>query len=236
MILSRRHPFLALAALAVACASTPKAPLDPHQRPAEIIDARTVAPDLLVDMAYLGSENFLGRPVAGYHANRCWLARPAAEALARVLAALKPRHLALRARDCYRPQKAVDDFVRWAKDPHDLARRSVHYPAFTDKEELFKQGYIAKKSGHSRAATIDLELVVATDFGWHEVSMGTPFDFLDPASNTETPLVSVAALRDRKVLVDAMAAEGFVNLAEEWWHYTYKPEPFPGVFFDFDVE
>jgi D-alanyl-D-alanine dipeptidase len=226
----------ALLALAFLTACSSKAPRTVNERPDDIVDVRSLAPDVLVEMAYFGADNFMGRPVVGYRANRCLLARPAAKALARASAALLKKGLFLKARDCYRPQKAVDSFVAWSLDPSDVTTKARFYPSFEKKTDLFEQGYIAKRSGHSRGSTIDVVLVVPTDFGWQEVDMGTPYDYLDAASNTESAFVSQEALARRKVLVDALAEEGFANYRGEWWHYTYKPEAYTKTFFDFDVE
>jgi len=233
--MNNRHWILLLvAAFLDACATRSVGP-NPELRPADIVDVRSVDPGILVDNAYLGSENFLGRPVAGYRANKCYLVRPAAEALSRVAKALRAKDLFLKTRDCYRPQKAVDDFVRWAEDPTDLKRQRDYYPSFARKTDLFPD-YIAKKSGHSRASTVDVILVAATDFGWQEIDMGTRYDFLDPSANTDSPVVGPEVALHRKILVDAMGKEDFVNLPEEWWHYTRKPEVYPKTFFNFDVE
>jgi len=126
--------------------------------PAGFVDLAGVAPGIAVQMRYAGAHNFVGRPVAGYQASRCLLSRPAAAALAQVERDLAPRGLGLLVYDCYRPQRAVDDFVAWAHDPADTATRSRHYPA-VPKAELFQRGYIALRSGHTRGSTVDLTLI-----------------------------------------------------------------------------
>ena len=126
--------------------------------PAGFVDLAGIAPGIAVQMRYAGAQNFVGRPVAGYQASRCLLSRPAAAALAQVERDLAPRGLGLLVYDCYRPQRAVDDFVAWAHDPADTATRSRHYPA-VPKAELFQRGYIALRSGHTRGSTVDLTLI-----------------------------------------------------------------------------
>ncbi len=126
--------------------------------PAGFVDLAGIAPGIAVQMRYAGAQNFVGRPVSGYRASRCLLSRRAAAALAQVERDLEPRGLGLLVYDCYRPQRAVDDFVAWAHDPADTATRSRHYPA-VPKAELFQRGYIALRSGHTRGSTVDLTLI-----------------------------------------------------------------------------
>ena len=155
---------LALGTWQPARAPIPRRPLILRQLPPPgFVDLAQVAPAIVVQMRYAGAQNFLGRPVHGYAAARCWLSRPAAEALARVAQDLAGRGLGLMVYDCYRPQRAVDDFVawaqgarRWRRDPR--AARKRHYPA-VPKAELFHRGYIALRSGHTRGSTVDLTLI-----------------------------------------------------------------------------
>src|SRR5262249_2955669 len=102
-----------LAATLVSCASHAAAAQAP---PAGFVDAATVVPGLIADMRYAGAHNFVGRPIPGYDAARCWLTRPAAAALAEVARDLAPRGLVLKVFDCYRPTRAVAAFMRWARD------------------------------------------------------------------------------------------------------------------------
>src|SRR5689334_3710771 len=142
-------------------------------RSATLIDATTVVPHLVTDIRYAGSHNFVGRPIDGYRAPHCLLTQPAAEALAEVARDLAGRGLVLKVFDCYRPSRAVADFVRWARDAKDQAAKAEFYPE-VDKRTLFRDGYIASRSGHSRGSTVDLTLARATG---GELDMGTPFDF-----------------------------------------------------------
>jgi D-alanyl-D-alanine dipeptidase len=215
------------------------------------------APAVAVDMRYAGARNFVGRPVRGYGAARCWLTRPAAAALARAARDLAPAGLGLMVYDCYRPQRAVDDFVAWAAQPGDAPTRPAHYPAVA-KAELFARGYIAARSGHSRGSTVDVTLVrlpflrgasaaapaAATDCRLPagattapdgSVDMGTTFDCFDERSHTDAPGISPAARANRRRLRTAMERQGFVNLAQEWWHFTLVAEPFPDTVFDVEI-
>lgn len=202
---------------------------------AGMVDVRTLVPDLSQDIRYFGSDNFVGAPVDGYQAPRCWLKREAAEALTRVEAELRKRHQRLRVFDCYRPARAVAHFMRWAQDPADLKTKPGHYPDL-DKPQLLG-GYIAPVSGHSRGATLDLTLLQCDDRDADCVplDMGTEFDFFGTRANTESPLATPAQRDNRHFLRDAMASQNFANYPMEWWHYTFQPEPTPGLLYDVPV-
>jgi zinc D-Ala-D-Ala dipeptidase len=141
-----------------------------------------VVPGLIVDARYAGAHNFVGRPIDGYEAPRCLLTKPAAEALAQVARDLAAQGLVLKAFDCYRPVRAVTNFVHWARNLNDTAGKREFYPE-VDKRVLFREGYISNRSGHSRGSTIDLTLARADggELG-SELDMGTPFDFFSPLS------------------------------------------------------
>jgi D-alanyl-D-alanine dipeptidase len=208
------------------------APAAAQQRPVSFVDAATVVPGLIVEMRYAGVHNFVGRPIDGYAAPRCLLTRPAAAALATVARELEPRGLVLKAFDCYRPARAVADFVRWARDLKDQRMKAEFYPEL-DKRTLFRDGYIASHSGHSRGSTIDLTLANAEG---RELDMGTPFDFLSLKSWPGNPAVGPAAQANRRTLAEAMAKHGFRPYKREWWHFTLRGEPFPQTYFDFVVK
>lgn len=204
---------------------------------ANILD---IEPSIRTDIRYAGSNNFVGGPVDGYGAAKCLLSRPAARALADVQRELAAEGLGLLVYDCYRPQRAVDHFVRWAEDTADVSTQAEFYPN-VDKSRLFDEGYIAERSGHSRGSTVDLTLVrepasgtdANADGGAAEpLDMGTPYDFFDPRSHTESPEISDEQLANRLRLREAMEAGGFQNYTAEWWHYTLREEPYPGSYFD----
>ncbi|UHQ56026.1 M15 family metallopeptidase [Microbulbifer sp. YPW16] len=186
-----------------------------------------------VEMKYFTGDNLVGEPLDGYRANHCLLVPVAAEALQKVADDLARRGLGLEVFDCYRPQRAVDHFVRWAGAPEDFSTKSQFYPR-EKKSQMFERGYIAERSGHSRGATVDLGLYNLQS--GESLDMGTGFDFMDERSATAFPLENPEAVRNRQLLKDSMAAHGFVNYAQEWWHYTYKPEPWPEQYFDIPVE
>ncbi|WP_240801434.1 M15 family metallopeptidase [Streptomyces sp. A1136] len=200
--------------------------------PAGFVALAEVDPTIGQDVRYASARNFTGRPVVGYDEPVCLLALPAAEALRRAQRDLARRGYGLLVYDCYRPQRAVDAFVRWAGDAGDQATKAEFYPR-VDKGRLLPEGYIAPKSGHSRGSTLDVTLVALRD--GRALDMGTTFDFFDPLSHTADPRVVGPARAHRELLGRALAARGFVNLPEEWWHFTYAPEAFPDTYFDFPV-
>ncbi len=210
---------------AFAFSTTPKPP-------AEFVRLKEIDPSIRQEMRYYGDNNFIGTPIDGYRKPECWLSRPAAEALAKAQKAAKPKGLTFKVFDCYRPQRAVDHFVRWAKDLADEKQKRVFYPK-VEKSRLFQDGYIASRSGHSRGATVDLTLAKETGV---ELDMGTPFDFFDPTAHTASPKIAKPAKENRATLVALLAQAGFRNYEKEWWHYTFEPEPFPETYFDFPVD
>ena len=238
---------LLLAAGLIACAPAAErsAPL-----PEGFVYLRDVAPTAVQDIRYVGPRNFTGAPVPGYAAPQCVLLRAPAEALARVQADLEADGLSLIVLDCFRPQRAVDAFVAWAADPSEDTK-AEYYPNVA-KSALFDEGYIAARSGHSRGATVDVGLtrkgglsgadpdvscIEATEAAAPRsyLDFGTAFDCFDPLSHTANPAIAGDARANRDRLVAAMAAHGFANYANEWWHFTYRPEPRPDTYFDFEI-
>ncbi len=202
-----------------------------QDRAAAFVDAASVVPGLLADIRYAGSHNFVGRPIDGYEAPRCLLTREAANGLADVARDLSPRGLHIKVFDCYRPSRAVANFVHWARDIGDIADKAEFYPN-VDKRTLFRDGYIASHSGHSRGSTTDLTLAGGDG---HELDMGTPFDFFSPKSWTADPSITAEQHANRMLLAAAMRRHGFRGYDKEWWHFTLRGEPFPETYFDFPV-
>jgi D-alanyl-D-alanine dipeptidase len=163
----------------------------------------------------------------------CLLTRPAAQALAQVERDLAASGFGLKTYDCYRPARAVRDFMRWARDVRDTRTKTEFYPDI-DKRNLFALGYIATQSGHSRGSTVDLGLVRLAD--QTEPDMGTPFDTFSPRSWPGDTQVSGEARRNRALLAAAMRRHGFRPYDREWWHFTLRGEPYPATYFDFPVE
>ena len=202
-----------------------------QDRSAAFVDAATVVPGLVADMRYAGSHNFVGRPIDGYAAPHCLLTAAAANALADVARDIAARGLVIKAFDCYRPVRAVMNFVRWARDLGATAGRAEFYPD-VDKRTLFRDGYIASHSGHSRGSTLDLTLATADG---RELDMGTTFDFFSPKSSTNSTAVGPEQHANRMLLAAAMRRHGFYGYGKEWWHFTLRNEPFPATYFDFPV-
>ena len=203
---------------------------------ADLVDIRTLVPDIAEDIKYAGHDNFVGVPVDGYLAPKCLLKRPVAEALARVEHDLRAQHQRLKLWDCYRPARAVAHFVRWAHDLADTRTKAEHYPRL-DKRVLLGD-YIAPVSGHSRGGTVDLtmERCDARDIHCRELDMGTHFDFFDVRAHTDAADVTPAQHANRLLLRKAMEREGFKNYPLEWWHYTWADEPTPHTIYDVPVK
>lgn len=220
-------------------APTPAKPVAPRVSPAVdaaaagMVEIRSLVPDMSLQIRYAGSDNFVGRPVDGYEGAGCYLHRAAAQALARVEHALRAQGLRLRLFDCYRPVRAVQDFVRWAGDLDDQSTKSRYYPRL-DKRVLLGD-YISPTSGHSRGATLDLTVMQSRAGGYTTLDMGSGFDYFDELAHTDSPRASAAQRANRERLRAAMAREGFANYPLEWRHYSYKPEPTPDTAFDFPV-
>jgi D-alanyl-D-alanine dipeptidase len=217
--------------------------------PTGFVHLTDIARSVRLEIRYHGSNNFLGRPVSGYHAPTCILSTSAARKLAQVQRALRPQGLSLKVFDCYRPQQAVNDFGLWAQDANDQKAKSEYYPR-VPKEALFELGYLAEKSGHSRGSTVDLTLVALASplsvgapvlptrgplLGNGEVDMGTPFDLFDVHSHTDNPDIPADARHNRQFLKALMNQHGFKGIAEEWWHFTMDDEPYPDSYFNFPV-
>ncbi|MDH6626061.1 D-alanyl-D-alanine dipeptidase [Streptomyces sp. LBL] len=244
------------ALLAVTAATVPARAATEPQAPPDFVALRTVDATIMQEMRYLTPHNFVGKRIDGYLQPLCILTRPAAEALHEAQQKLLREGYTLKVYDCYRPQRAVDHFVRWAKDLDDQAMKGEFYPN-VDKTRLFEDGYIAERSGHSRGSTMDLTLVKlpakptrpyapgeplvpcyapkGQRFPDNSVDMGTGYDCFDTLSHTVDPRIQCEQRANRLRLKSTLEGLGFVNLAEEWWHYTYKPETFPDTYFDFPV-
>ncbi len=222
---------------ATGLAVKPPPPVSPaaSMEQAGMVDIRHLVPDIAEDIKYAGHDNFTGAPVPGYRAAKCFLLKPAAEALARTEKALRKQHMRLKIWDCYRPARAVAAFMRWAKND-DTRTKTEHFP-YVDKSKLVGE-YIAATSNHTRGATVDLTLMQCDTRGTHcrELDMGTHFDMFDPLAHTDSDRATAAQHANRHRLLDAMAAEGFENYANEWWHYTLTMHPQPETLYDVPVQ
>ena len=221
--------------------------------PSSFVALDEVDATILQDMRYATAHNFVGRRIDGYQEPLCIVTRRAANALHRAQQALEPEGYTLKVYDCYRPQRAVDHFVRWARNGSERMKREF-YPR-VDKGRLFDDGYIARRSGHSRGSTVDLtlvrlpakaqprwrrgdELVPCTApkprrFPDNSVGMGTGYDCFDTRSHTVN--AGGRARRNRQLLKRTMEDAGFEHYPNEWWHFTLRNERYPDRFFDFPV-
>ncbi len=186
--------------------------------------------DSIIDAKYAGTDNFMGRRADGYEKPLVVMTREAAEACRMAADILRKQGYVLIFYDAYRPQRAVDDFCRWGDDLADQRRKPVHYPN-VEKVQMFDEGYIARKSGHTRGSTVDLSIV---DMKTHqEMDMGSIFDFMDPRSWPDCPDITELQRKNRHILRDVMLQCGFRPYEKEWWHFTLKDEPYPTTYFDF---
>jgi D-alanyl-D-alanine dipeptidase len=64
--------------------------------------------------------------------------------------------------------------------------------------------------------------------------MGTGYDCFDDKAATESPGLGRQVKANRLLLKNVMERHGFENYEKEWWHYTFKPEPYPDAFHNFD--
>jgi len=191
-----------------------------------------VIEDCIIDSKYWGTDNFIGRQVAGYDRPLVLISHEAADACAKAADILRKSGFLMKIFDAYRPQRAVDDFIKWVEDEEDIRRKPIHYPD-VDKKDFFELGYVAKKSGHTRGSAIDLTIV---DMETHlELDMGSIFDFMGPRSHLDAKGLTKVQMSNRAILSDAMTKCGFAVYAYEWWHFSLKDEPYPGMYFDFSI-
>lgn len=223
--------------------------------PRGFVYLRDTDPTIVQDIRYAGFHNFVGRSIEGYLAAECILSGRAATALKTVQSMLAQKKLSLIVWDCYRPRRAVDDFLRWSRDLTHTEMKAEFYPR-TDKQKLFALGYLAPRSAHSRGSTVDLGLVPSTfslptpgplpalkactmpkgeRFEDGTIDFGTGYDCLDVLGNTSNASVGEVARRNRQLLKSYMAKAGFRPYAREWWHFELVNEPFGRERFDFEI-
>lgn len=233
--------------------------LCPEARSKGFVYLHEIDPTILISVRYHSNENFMGALVDGYKKSVVVMTKQAAEALKKVQAELKKDEYSLVVYDAYRPQQAVNHFVRWSEAVNDQVKKSHYYPR-VNKADVFELGYVAKRSGHSRGSTIDLTIIKdgqqlhkveekermlldgytikILDDG--TVDMGSSFDLFDTASHFENNLIAEEFKKLRTYLKNLMEKHGFKNYAEEWWHFTLKDEPFPAnkdeSYFNFEIE
>jgi len=203
------------------------------QLPDGFVQALKIIPDLNVELRYFTTHNFVGDTIDGYNANVLIVTKPTAEALKKVQDELENQNLCLKVYDGYRPQRAVNHFIAWARNLKDTLNKKEFYP-FVEKKNLFRDGYIASKSGHSRGSTVDLTIIDGSTL--EPLDMGSPYDFFGEPSWVEYQDITDAQKQNRQLLQKVMIKHGFRNYPQEWWHFTLAGEPFPDTYFDFEVE
>jgi len=229
-----------------------KTGIEPIEDTSQFVLLTDVVPDAILEIRYYGTYNFVGTRVDGYLTPTAMLTREAADSLRAVSDDVMSHGYRLKIYDAYRPQSAVDHFVRWAADIPDTLMKQYFYPDL-DKSVLFDQEYIMAKSGHTRGSTVDLTLFdMQTE---KELDMGGTFDWFGPEShpdfcgNPETQeytgdsssspagrSITPAQFHNRMLLRMAMLRHGFKPLDSEWWHFTLKDEPFPDTYFNFPIK
>jgi zinc D-Ala-D-Ala dipeptidase len=226
-----------------ACQTTP---------PGDLVYLHDVEPSIVQDIRYAQWPNFVGHKIKGYAAAECLLTLQAARALQIVQRKFLQGGYSLPVYDCYRPDRAVRQFVACAIDGRDNTMKTEFYPRLM-QSQLLRSGYIAANSAHSRASTVDIAIVRQTSrarpIGQAQgaqkscnspnrspddsIEFGTNYDCMDELSHTQSPLISVEARKHRRFLVSEMCKGGFQNFYREWWHFTLRREPYPDTCFDF---
>ena len=205
------------------------------QLPAGFTLLNNQIPELEVELRYATSKNFLGRQVKAYHTDIAIGSVALAKQLITAQAELKPMGFGIKIFDAYRPQTAVNDFIKWSEIPNDTTSKKEYYPDLK-KNTLFDLGFIAKKSGHSRGSTVDLTLIYLDENKkGEELDMGSPWDFFGDISNYDSPKINKTQKLNRKLLRDVMISNGFIPYEKEWWHFTLINEPFPNTYYDFSI-
>ena len=191
-----------------------------------------VIPEAIIEMRYYSDYNFVGKRIDGYEEDCALITKEAAEALKKVSDELNDKGYLLKIYDAYRPQMAVNRFIKWSKDENDTLMKKDFYPEL-DKSALFEEGYLAKKSSHSRGSTVDLTLVNKKTK--KDIDAGGTFDYFGKLSHPFYKQISEKQYKNRMLLRETMLKYGFKPSKKEWWHFTLEKEPFPNTYFNFPV-
>lgn len=206
---------------------------DVKEMPEDFVYAKDIMPSLRTDLRYYSSNNFVGEPIDGYIKPKCILTKEAATALKKVQDEFARLGFGLLVFDAYRPQRAVDHFIRWSKDSADTKMKEQFYPNI-NKKDLFEEGYISEKSGHSRGSTVDITIVSLRT--GHILDLGGPYDYFDKKSWVDYKNITKNQRAIRLMLQRRMVKHGFKYYPKEWWHFTLAKEPYPDTYFDFPVK
>jgi len=192
-----------------------------------------IDPTIKKELRYFTTNNFIGIPIDGYKNNKIILTTPTARALKEIQTKLMSSGLSIKIFDAYRPQQAVNHFIRWAKVMNDTLMKQFYYPD-VQKSELFTLGFIALKSGHRGGSTVDLSIVdIKTN---RELDMGSSYDFFGEKSHPFYKKITDKQMKNRMLLRSIMIKNGFIPYDNEWWHFTLKDEPYPTTYFNFTIE
>ena len=189
-------------------------------------------PQIVQEIRYYSTYNFIGDRIDGYEEPLAIVTKEAARAIRSVSNELNVKGYRLKVFDAYRPARAVRHFVLWGIEDQDIRMKPYFYPEL-EKQELFKRGYIASRSSHSRGSTVDLTLL-DMETG-KEVDMGGPFDLFSEVSHPDYTGITPEQYENRMLLRDAMLRNGFEPIDCEWWHFTLRNEPYPDTYFEFPV-
>lgn len=203
------------------------------QLPEGFVYVKQQMPTIQIELRYFTNNNFVGKPIDGYNKYVCILSKEATNALKKVQKDLESFNLSLKIYDAYRPQRAVNHFMAWAKNVNDTLKKQEYYPN-VDKRNLFKEQYIATHSRHSSGSTLDV-ILVDLNTG-EELDMGTPYDYFGPESWIHYMRLTTQQKANRMLLQNVMIKHGFRPYPQEWWHFTLRGEPFKDQYFDFPVE
>ncbi|WP_104808591.1 M15 family metallopeptidase [Polaribacter filamentus] len=208
-------------------------PMCAQKLPEGFVFLSDVDATIQTELRYLSNNNFIGKTVDGYYDNCLIVTKETADALHKVQTILAKKGLSLKIFDAYRPQQAVDHFVKWAKVLQDTLMKKEYYPQ-VPKSELFNRGYIASKSGHTRGSTVDLTIINLKTS--KELDMGSPYDFFGVQSHPNYKNISENQKKNRFYLREIMLANTFKPYDYEWWHFTLRNEPFPKTYFNFPIK
>jgi len=189
-------------------------------------------PSIVQEIRYFSSFNFIGERIDGYEEPIALLTKEAARALKSVANEMNVKGYRLKIFDAYRPVTAVKHFILWGIEDQDVRMKPYFYPDVV-KQELFSEGYIAKRSSHSRGSTVDLTLLDMST--GKEMDMGSPFDWFGIESHPDYRGITEEQYANRMFLQQAMTRNGFTTIDCEWWHFTLADEPYPDLYFSFPV-
>jgi len=215
------------------CFLTTSLILSQTKKRAEFVTIQKAIPSIKVELRYATNNNFIGKPINGYHSKKAIITIETILALKKVQQELEKKGLSLIIYDSYRPQKAVNQFVKWAKDLNDTLMKQEFYPNVA-KKNLFQFGYIASHSRHSSGSTVDVSIF--SNKTNKVLDMGSNYDFFGEKSWVNHKNLTPVQKENRQLLQSVMLKNGFRNYPKEWWHFTLRYEPYRNVYFDFDVE